>query len=88
MQFESTPAIGKTARGVVTRLIMPALSTIEVVPLLHAIVKKLKGTRPQRTNTGNFAIPLGNRRVKTKVRTLIITSGFRSDHNTPKDMFR
>src|SRR3954452_10642517 len=53
-QLESTAAMGTTSRGTGTRLTSPLLSTIDVVPASHAIVKKLYGTRPQRTNTGKL----------------------------------
>ena len=77
-----------TSRGTGTRLINPALSTMYVVPVLHATVKKLKGTRPHSTNTGKFDEGFLKIFVKTKVITSIMTDGFSSDQNTPRDMFR
>src|SRR5438552_2360632 len=41
MLHDSTVATGTTSRGTGSRLINPALSTIDVVPPLQAIVKKL-----------------------------------------------
>src|ERR1022692_439382 len=88
-QLESTLAMGTISRGTGTRLMRPALSTMEVVPVLHATVKKLNGTMPQSTNTakcGRFG--LGKILVKTKVSTPIMTSGLSSDQRTPSDIFR
>jgi hypothetical protein len=81
--------MGTISRGTGTRFTSPALSTIEVVPEIHAIEKKLNGIIPQSTNTGKCWMGfLENTRVKTKVRTPIMTRGFTSDHNMPSDMFR
>ena len=61
----------------------------DVVPASHAPEKKLYGTRPHMINTAKCGVEvLGNILVKTKVSTPIITMGFRTDHNTPRDMFR
>src|ERR1017187_2504933 len=87
-QVERTAEIGNTSRGTRTFLISEALSTMHVVPLTHAMVKKLNGTRPHRTKTGKFFVEEGKILVKTKVITSIITEGFRSDQNTPSDMLR
>ena len=67
---------------------MLQLSTTDVVPELQAKVKKLKGTRPQRTKTGNLGCELGKIFVKTKVSAPMMTKGFNNDHNTPNDMLR
>src|SRR5437764_811539 len=71
------------------RFISGALSTMEVVPVSHATVKKLYGTIPHSTNSGKCGITSwGHTRVKMNVSTPIITSGLSTDHNTPSDMFR
>jgi hypothetical protein len=44
---------GPTSRGTSTCLIIPALSTTDVVPVISAPMKKLNGTRPHNTKTGN-----------------------------------
>src|ERR1017187_6133155 len=87
-QLESTAAMGTISRGMGIRFTRLALSTIDVVPLSRAAVKKLYGTNPQSTKTGNCLFGLGKTLVKTKVSTPIITSGLSSDHNSPRDMFR
>ena len=85
----STVAIGMISRGTGTRLMMCQLSTSELVPVLQAMVKKLKGTRPQRTKVGKCRmLLLGKIFVNTKVKVPMITSGFSRDQNTPRDMFR
>jgi hypothetical protein len=62
---------------------------MDVVPVPQARLKKLKGTIPQSTKTGNFGIAvLGKILVKTKVRTPIMTKGLTRDQKIPKDMFR
>src|SRR5450759_2873372 len=77
------------SRGTITRLIRPALSTREVVPLSHAIVKKLYGTRPQRMKTGKCGIEVFTKIfVNTNVMTPIMTRGFSNDQKRPSDMFR
>jgi hypothetical protein len=87
--LERTAAIGTISRGIGTRFTKAVLSTTEVVPQIQAMVKKLYGTRPQRTKTGKFLIfGFGKTRVKTKVSTPIITRGFRIDQRTPRDMLR
>jgi hypothetical protein len=53
-ELPSTAAVGHTSRGTGTRLIRLALSTTEVVPALHARLKKVKGIRPHSTKTGNL----------------------------------
>lgn len=40
---------------------------MQVVPLIQAMVKKLNGTRPQRTKTGKFGVLEGKIFVKTNV---------------------
>jgi hypothetical protein len=89
-QLESTAEIGIAALGTGTLLIRPELSINEVVPVLHATEKKLKGTIPHKRNTGKFLIGDENIRilVKTNDNTNIMTRGFSTDHNTPSDMFR
>src|SRR5262249_10532182 len=86
--FDSTLATGMISRGKGTRLMRLALSTSEVAPEIQLIVKKLNGTNPHSRNKGNCGCLLGISAVNTKVSTTIITSGFSSDQNTPKDMFR
>jgi hypothetical protein len=44
---------GRDFPGTRTRLMRPALSVMEVAPVINAPTKKLKGTRPQSTKTGN-----------------------------------
>jgi hypothetical protein len=61
---------------------------MELVPEAQASAKKLYGTSPHRTNTGKLSAVDGKIRVKTNVRTAIITMGFNSDQNAPRDMFR
>ncbi len=80
--------MGTISRGMGTRFTKPVLSTIDVVPVSHAIAKKLYGTMPQSRNTGNCFDELGKIFVKTKVNTPIITMGFSKDQRTPSDMFR
>src|SRR5438270_7628121 len=88
-QLESTDDSGITSRGTVSRLIRDALSTNEVVPVAQAIVKKLKGTRPQSTNAGKCRTELFAKiLVRTNVITPIITRGFRRDQKIPSDIFR
>src|ERR1700687_1483384 len=88
-QFERTAERGITSRGTATRLISGALSTSEVVPDAQAMVKKLKGTRPQSTNAGNRWIELFAKiLVRTNVITPIMTRGLRSDQKIPSDIFR
>src|SRR5579883_261467 len=87
-QFPRTVVMGIIARGTGTRLIRCALSTSELVLMLQASEKKLKGINPQRTNTGKSFCELGKILVKTNVNTPIVTRGFRSDHNTPSDILR
>ena len=65
-----------------------ALSSREPVPLLQARVRKLNGTRPQSTNTGNAGCLLANTWVKTKVKADMVTRGFSRDQKIPKDMLR
>src|SRR4029079_19593246 len=79
--------MGTISLGIGIRLTRGALSTTEVVPLAHASVKELYGTRPQSTNTGKFLTGLGKILVNTNVRAPIMTKGFRTDQRTPKDMF-
>src|SRR4051812_27451022 len=50
MQHDSTVVMGMISRGTGTRLIRPALSTMEVVPVPQATVKKLNGTMPHMRN--------------------------------------
>src|SRR5260370_17450421 len=81
--------MGTISLGIGTRFTKAVLSTTEVVPQIQAIVKKLYGTRPQRTKTGKFLMfGFGKTRVNTKVSTPIMTIGFNIDQRTPKDMFR
>src|SRR5207253_2283103 len=88
-QLARTAERGITSRGTVTRLINDALSTMEVVPDAQAIVKKLKGTRPQSTNAGNRWIELFAKiLVRTNVITPIMTRGLRRDQKIPSDIFR
>lgn len=88
-QLESTVATGITAGGTGTRLIRWLLSNSDVVPDAQEMVKKLNGTRPQRTNSGKSWTPrFGKMCVKMKVNTPIMTMGFSRDQNTPKDMLR
>jgi hypothetical protein len=87
-QFDSTAAKGMISRGAGTRLIRPALSTIEVVPEIQAMLKKLKGTRPHITNRDQSGLALLSILVKTNESTPIITRGFKSDQRTPRDMLR
>src|ERR1019366_3976382 len=88
-QLESTVVMGTISRGTGTRLMRPALSTMEVVPVLQATVKKLKGAVPQSTNTAKWGMfGLEKTLVKTKVSTPIMTSGLSSDQRTPSDIFR
>src|ERR1051325_8043264 len=88
MQLESTALIGITTRGTGTRLIRPELSISDVAPGLQATEKKLNVTRPQSRNTGNFGLGETKTFVKTKVNTVIMISGFTTDQDTPKDIFR
>ena len=60
----------------------------DVVPVLHAIEKKLKGTRPHSTKTGKFSTLFGKILVKMKVSTDIMMIGFNRDQNAPRDIFR
>src|ERR1035438_8312265 len=88
-QLDRTLVMGTTSRGTGTRLIRPALSTMEVVPVIHATVKKLNGTMPHRANTAKCGMfGLGKILVKTTVNTPTMTSGLISDQKTPSDMFR
>src|ERR1700752_1654751 len=81
--------MGTISRGMGTRLIRPEVSARDVVPESHAMLKKLKGTRPHIKKTGKSGIErLGVTFVKTNVITPIITTGFRIDQNTPRDMLR
>src|SRR5664280_88428 len=85
-QLERTLVMGTISRGTGTRLIRPALSTMDVVPVIHDTVKKLKGTMPQSTNTAKWGMfGLGKIRVKTKVNTNIMTSGVRSEERKTRD---
>src|ERR1035438_7648081 len=86
MQLESTAAMGTTSRGIGIRFTRLALSTIELVPVIHAIVKKLYGTSPQSTKAGNCLLGLGKTFVKTKVSTPIIMSGFMSQQKRHRDI--
>ena len=65
-----------------------ALSMSEPVPVLQARVKKLKGTSPHNTKTGNCGRRLGKITVKTKVSAAMVTRGFSNDQRTPRDMLR
>ena len=56
MQHANTAVMGTTSLGTGTRLISGALSTIDVVPVSHAMVKKLYGTIPHSTNSGKLGI--------------------------------
>src|SRR5437764_1462709 len=76
MLQDNTVETGTTSRGTGRRLISPALSTIEVVPPLQAMVKKLYGTMPHSTNSGKFGRGSLKILVQTNVMTPIITSGF------------
>src|SRR6185436_12816106 len=88
-QLPSTVAIGMISRGTGTRLMIEVFSISELVPVLQARVKKLKGTRPHNTNKGNSGCEsFGMMRVNTNVRAPIITIGFSKDQKTPRDMFR
>jgi hypothetical protein len=58
------------------------------VPESHATEKKLNGTIPQSTKTGNCGDGFGKIFVKTKVNTPIITIGLSNDQRTPNDIFR
>src|SRR5580704_6391080 len=87
-QLLSTDATGMISRGIATRLTNAVPSTIACVPEPHAKLKKLNGTSPQSTKTGNDGWGLGKIFVKTNVNTLMVTSGFSRDQNTPKDMLR
>src|SRR5260370_41177703 len=81
--------MGSFSLGMGTRFTKAVLSTTEVVAQIQAIVKKFYGTRPQRTKTGKFLMfGFGKTLVKTNVSTPIMTTGFRIDQRTPKDMFR
>src|SRR5580704_12649536 len=57
-----------------------------------ALMKKLKGTRPQRMKTGKGWLcgspPPGRMRPKISERTVIITRGLMRDHKMPRDMLR
>src|SRR5882762_5326177 len=88
-QFPSTAEMGIISRGTGTRLMIDVLSVSELVPVADASVKKLNGTRPQSTKTGNPGVVLlGKILVNTNVNAPIITSGFNRDQNTPSDMLR
>ena len=80
--------MGMTSRGTGTRLMRPALSTRDVVPLSQPTEKKLKGTSPQNRKTAKCGICDAMILVKTNVSTPIMTKGFSIDQNTPSDMFR
>src|SRR3989442_4163016 len=81
--------MGIISRGTGTRLMIDVLSVSELVPVAHASVKKLNGTRPQSTKTGNPGVVLlGKILVNTNVNAPIITSGFNRDQNTPRDRLR
>ena len=78
-----------TSRGTGTRLIRPALSTSEVVPVDQAMAEEVKWHQPAQHEDREMRDGLLTKiLVKTNVSTPIITSGFSRDQNTPRDMFR
>src|SRR5262249_54872017 len=86
--FENALVMGIIFRGTATRLINPALSTSEVVPLCQASAKKLNGTMPHSRKTVQCGVEFLKILVKTNVYTPSITRGFSSDHSTLSAILR